>query len=84
MAPTNLLSFQDSSTVDMDPDLSWEFASSPQGKFHRRFSREFGKANLVIQTSHEVLLITKENTDCFRVCESLFVAVEINILVKHC
>jgi len=40
MAPANLLSFQDSSMVDMDLDLSWEFASSPQGKIHRRFSRE--------------------------------------------
>lgn len=45
---------------------------------------KFGKANLVIQMSHEVLIITKENTDCFRVCESLFIAVEISILVKHC
>lgn len=42
----------------------------------------FGKANLVIQMSQEVLLlITKENTDCFRVCESLSIAVEISILV---
>lgn len=39
-APTNLLSFQDSSMTDMDPDYSWEFAISPQGKFHGRFSRE--------------------------------------------
>ena len=45
---------------------------------------KFGKANLVIQMSHEVLVITKENTDCFRVCESLFIAVEIRILVEHC
>lgn len=45
---------------------------------------KFGKANVVIQMSHEVLLITKENTDCFRLCESLFLAVEINILVEDC
>lgn len=41
----------------------------------------FGKASLVIQMSQEVLLITKENTDCFKVCESLSIAVEISILV---
>lgn len=41
----------------------------------------FGKANRVIQMSQEVLLITKENTDCFRVCESLSIAVEISNLV---
>lgn len=41
----------------------------------------FGKASLVIQMSQEVLLITKENTDCFRVCECLSTAVEISIQV---
>lgn len=44
----------------------------------------FGKASLVIQMSQEVFLITKENTDCFRVCESLSIAVEISIVVWHC
>lgn len=45
---------------------------------------KFGKATLVVQISHEVLLITKENADCFRVSESIFIAIEISLLVEHC
>lgn len=30
--------------VNMDPDLSWEFDVSSQGKFHRRFSRDVWKS----------------------------------------
>jgi len=53
-------------------------------KFTEDSVEKFGKVSLVIQMNHEVLLITIENTDCFRVCESLYTTVEISVLVEHC